>query len=182
MPVAKSKERVLLRALAGKFSDPNFFYKLPELYQNIKYLVFNGQRLAIKDTRSYGHGMHFEILRKSLLLHQKAAREGKINTSGYVLRAPRVFGTIKQRYLVMSFVEGKTIDGFARELLDSGATKETIASFSSAWKKLQGNIRQLFASNPAERPQIFHFIAAGTTNPKSPEKGNWVFYLPYDID
>jgi hypothetical protein len=172
----------LIKELKTKLADPYFFSSLKDIGKsmgNVKLFYYDGIPVVIKDTgRRDTHGFNYKEIRKALFIHQKAVREGKISPKRYRIITPKVYGQIG-RYLVMEYMEHK-------EHPKPGVTENQaeITSFKEAYRELEDNFMEAIMVKKAyevDIPQLIHLMVLGNTNPKNPEKGIWLFSLPYDL-
>lgn len=180
--VPPSQRPELLRYLRQNLFKPNFFENLPNVHEGcIRRLDFhfytNGKEgvvpVAIKDTDykfdlyPRHEGKNFKDLRKIFLAHQQAVKKGRIRAKKYLLRSPKVYGTIGD-FLVMEYIAETPLP---RNL------------WKKIWPELETNLSRLGEKGPEKgfsRPQAWHAMPVANTNPKSPLKGKWVVFLPYD--
>lgn len=185
--IHKNKWRELKKELSKKLRNPKFFENLEKTFsvksftsEKVKRYSFKGKPVAIKDTQGFKkEGFNYKKFRKAILVHQKAIR-GKvkgveINAKNYKLVTPKVFGRIGN-YLIMEYMnEMKTKRIFSE-------SKSVVESFLNAQKQMKKNFDSLEELLPEyEAPQIAQYMVLGNTNPKKPEKGRWIFSLPYDF-
>jgi len=173
-------------------SNPGFFNTLEILKGDRgvpkRVLDFRGKKVVIKrdptvkdpDIAKRGiHGGNYEKIRKLLLAHQAGVLEGKINPKSYVLRSIKVYGRIGE-FLVMDYVQGKGY--YYHYFLPYSGTSGTIdlKDVREAKNEIEQNFCKVVGVNQ-KHLQFFDMIVAGKTNPAHPEKGKWIFYLPYDM-
>lgn len=178
----RNKWPELIKKLELNLANPYFFNSLQDIGKtkgHVKLFYFGEIPVVIKDTqRRDMHGFNYKEIRRSLLVHQKAALKGKISPERYRLITPKVYGRIG-RYLVMEYMEH-------RETPKAGKTENQaeITSFSRAYKELEENFTKAIRISKTfgvDIPQVFHLMVLGNTNPKNPDKGVWLFSLPYDL-
>lgn len=179
--VPPSQRPELLKYLRQNLFKPDFFENLSGLYgPRVKQLDFHfyiNKRehvvpVVIKNTGAFAHipesqGKNFEEIRRSFEAHQRAVRSGKINPKTYILRSPKVYGRIGD-FLVMEFV--------AKTDLHWDLRKEIFKEVGRNFLRLKD--KNLIGKRPV--PQTWSLITVANTNPKNPEKGKWVVFLPYD--
>ena len=178
-----AEQRRLIQELEGKLKNPDFFNGLPSLKSSsVKRFEFNGVSVAIKNTKGnippgsnirQMHGYDFNSFRKTLLAHQEAVRNKGITASRYKLKSIKVYGRIGN-FLVMEFVESPSRGKVRREL--NAAVRK---SLDAATAQLESNLGKL-TRDYTNIPQETHLMVVGNSNPKYPDKGQWVFFLPYD--
>ena len=178
--VVLPRRKALLAHLRRKLVDKKFLSSFLRLRDgNIFVYTFDGVKVVIKYTGSRKtdqkqHGIQYKKIRQTILEHQRAARNGLIETKNYVIRTPKVYGRIG-RHLVMEFVEGVDVKYTRDALLWN---KEV----SKAYDEAEANFVKLVEKNKikeSEIPQVPHLIYLGKVK-KPGKKAKCVFSLPYD--
>ena len=175
MPQPLRKE--LLQTLRIKLRKRSFFLSLKsvnpqDFLESVRIFYFRGQKVVIKDAKpglSGAHGLSYEKHRKAFLQHQQAARQGRIDTSWYVLRTPKVYGRVGQ-YLIMEHVENKL-----GAIYRKGGKDWEI--WQNATQQLALNISTLQEQNEMKivhDNQVVHYMCAGIQNGKA------IIYPVYD--
>ncbi|MBN2067228.1 MAG: hypothetical protein JW744_02055, partial [Candidatus Diapherotrites archaeon] len=165
------KQRAEMLAFFGKkLADPNFFGSLKG-ETRVRHSDFKGIPVVIKKTGGPSHGFYFTEFRNFFAQHQDAVRKGLIKPKGYILRAPKVYGRVGD-CLIMERVEAvlpRQFPGYGDPRIE-----RVIGEIESSMSFLKE--KKLIRT----WPQVQDLIVAGSTNPKSPEKGRWVAFMPYD--
>jgi hypothetical protein len=170
-----------------------FFEALPHEpeHTRVRRFEFEGKRYVIKNTQGHqSHGEDVAFIRKVILAHQKAVRNGSIHPTHYTIRTPKVHGRIRrsetESYIIMQDVGGER-RGMANEIYPGN--REVSKQSAEAFKELRENFRFLISkdilpTSPKTSfrvPQINEMIFIRHTNPANPPEGKWVVALPYDF-
>ncbi len=175
--VPPSQRPELLHYLRQHLSKTDFFAALPGIYGvRVKRFDFhfylNGEErvvpVVIKNTAAatsgYSpkrHGKDFEEIRDVFGVHQRAVHNGKIKSKTYMLRSPKVYDIIGD-FVIMEYID----------------KLEKTPYWSSTRSELYENFSKLKVGS---MPRVDHAMLAGNTNPKEPEKGKWIVFLPYAV-
>jgi len=160
-----------------------FDHERSTLGHDVKVFEFDGKKFLLKKTYySERHGHNPHRIRNLASEHQKAVLAEEISAENYKIVMPRIFGMIDDT-IVMEFMEGKTPSELKKELQGSEleSFEKAEKRFGKNLKKLQETRTQYGQEDTAHWVQIHHMRVLGNTNPEHPEKGEWVFALPYDI-
>lgn len=175
--VHPSKREAMLHHLGRRLRIPFFFRVLRRASPTakvVKRYSYEGVPIVIKDTEGMAeHGYEFEELRRAVLEHQKAVRDGRIVADRYRIKTPKVYGRVgrKGRYLVMEDMGERHPD------MHSLGERDYDAARKQAYNNFEELVRR---GNIKRAPQVLHMMPLGNTNPKEPEKGVWLTSLPYD--
>ena len=171
--LSPKERRRLLPHIRRKLKQRGFFTGLRSVGEcsYVRKYEVDGRVLIIKDTsRHRMHSLNYADIRKDVLAHHQALRRGLIKADRYIATVPKAYGRI-DKYLVMEYVPEKFPNhpNFSRSL-------------SLARIEMSSNLSRLVKAGliPDRPPQARDAIVAGHTNPKHPENGKCVFFLPYD--
>ncbi len=197
------RAEVLLEKVRRKEGIRKWFESLDAFSHSPKVRLFDfeGTPVVIKDTKgAEKEGYSFHKFRETIRKHHRAQRGGKIRTTRYILKPPRVYGRIGP-YLLMEFMDGKSayeIDckkGVFEEFCNKKGlkpTEETMNSLKEAIAEMESNFHWLEAHEELPQipltggnfpaiPQYGDWVILGNTNPKSPADGKWIIAPTYDL-
>jgi hypothetical protein len=170
--------KALMDFLREQLKDPSFLKSLTQVtatrgifalefeHNGKKYPVIVKDTSAVFEKGSGGievHGRYYKKFRQIIEAHQREAKAGRIDTHDYILRTPKAYGLIGNRFLIMEGIEEGINEGSFSGLL---GVKERISNNFELLRE-KGLIE--------EAPQVSDFIEVGQ------EKGRVVLYSVYDF-